>query len=278
MAETSNIFSPSSEKDITRAIVREFAADLDKYVDSDVTIIGAGPSGLVCGKELAAKGFSVLILERNNYCGGGFWLGGYFMNKLTVRAPAEKMLQEMGVPCKETSPGLFVADGPHACSKLIAAACDAGIKVLNMTCFDDLVMADSGHVTGAVINWSAVRALPRQISCVDPVGVECKVLVDASGHDAVAVSRLKELGLHEAPGCGAMSVVRSEDAVVEKTGFVYPGLVAIGMAVSTTYALPRMGPTFGSMLLSGVRAAEIISEHLAPSESTKSKQRATATA
>jgi thiamine thiazole synthase len=120
-----------------------------------------------------------------------------------------------------------------------------------------------------VINWSAVKALPRQISCVDPVAVECRVLVDASGHDAVAVTRLKELGLHEAPGCGPMAVERSEDAVVDKTGFVYPGLMVAGMAVSTTYALPRMGPTFGSMLLSGVKAAQIIAEHLGVTEPAK---------
>ena len=275
MANADNIFSPSSEKDITRAILGAFSAELDNYVESDVTIIGAGPSGLACGRALAAQGVKVLIVERNNYCGGGFWIGGYLMNKLTVRAPAHKMLDELGVPYQESSPDLFVADGPHACAKLIAAACDAGVKILNMTSFDDLVLAQDGRVNGAVINWSAVKALPRQISCVDPVAIECKILVDASGHDAVAATRLKELGMLEVSGCGPMAVVRSEDAVVQKTGFVYPGLMVIGMAVSSTYGLPRMGPTFGSMLLSGVRAAELILENL---QTAKDAQKAPATA
>lgn len=251
------LFAEVGEKEVTRAIVEEFAKQFIEYVESDVIIIGAGPSGLMMGRELARKKVKILIVERNNYLGGGFWIGGYLMNKLTVRAPAQSVLDELDIPYTLYTKGLYVADGPHACSKLIAAACDAGVKFANMSIFDDVVLREDNRVSGVVINWTPVTALPREITCVDPVALEAKIVVDATGHDACVVSKLQERGVLTKPGFGAMWVERSEDLVVEHTKEVHPGLVVCGMSVTTTFGLPRMGPTFGAMLLSGKRAAEI---------------------
>ena len=171
-------------------------------------------------------------------------------------------MDELGIPYKAVSDGLFVADGPHACSKLIASACDAGVKFANMTIFEDLVLREDGRVCGAVINWTPISALPREITCVDPVAIEAKVLLDATGHDAQVVKKLEERGLIKTKGYGAMWVERSEDLILEHTGEVHPGLIVSGMAVSTVYGLPRMGPTFGGLLLSGEVAAAIILEKL----------------
>ncbi len=256
------LFEKINEKDVTRAIVAGFAKELEEYAESDVIIAGGGPAGLMAGRTLASAGIKTLIVERNNYLGGGFWIGGYLMNKVTVRAPAQKLLDEIGVPYTEYREGLYVADGPHACSKLIAAACDAGVKILNMTRVDDVVLREGGRVAGVVINWTPISALPREITCVDPVSLESKVVIDGTGHDAEVVATLERRGIIKTKGYGAMWVERSEDAVVDHTGEVHPGLIVMGMAVSTVYGLPRMGPTFGAMLLSGKRAAEIAIEVL----------------
>jgi thiamine thiazole synthase len=255
------IFSKISEKDVTKAIVSEFADEFLEYVESDVIIVGAGPSGLIAAKKLAEKGVKVLIIESNNYLGGGFWIGGYLMNKLTVREPGQRILDEIGVPYKKVQEGLYVADGPHACSKLIGAAMDAGAKVINMTKFDDVVVRKD-KVGGVVINWTPVSALPRAITCVDPVALESKIVVDATGHDAVVVKSLEQRGLVEIAGFEGMWVEKSEDAVVENTSEVYPGVFVTGMAVATTYGSTRMGPTFGGMLLSGEKVAELIVDQL----------------
>ncbi|MEW6684647.1 MAG: sulfide-dependent adenosine diphosphate thiazole synthase [Candidatus Edwardsbacteria bacterium] len=256
------IFEKIGEKEVTRAMISEFGKMLSEHAESDCIIVGGGPSGLMAGKELASQGIKVLLVERNNYLGGGFWIGGYLMNKLTIRAPGEKVLQELKIPFSEYCKGLYVADGPHACSKLISASCEAGVRVLNMTKLDDVVIREGNRVCGAVVNWTPVSALPREITCVDPIGLEAKIVIDATGHDAVVIKKLEERGFLKTPGFGAMWVERSEDALVEHTGEAHPGVVVCGMAVSTTYGLPRMGPTFGAMLLSGKRAAEIVLQKL----------------
>ena len=258
MIEARQIFSSAGEADVTRAIVGEFATQFDAYTESDAVIVGAGPAGLMCGRQLAQTGLKVLIVEQNNYLGGGFWLGGYLMNKVTVREPAHEVLDELGVPHKTVRDGLHVADGPHACSKLIAAACDAGVKFANMTTVDDVVVRGDKRVAGVVINWSPIKALPRSITCVDPVAIESRVVVDATGHDAVVAGLVAKHGLTQIASGGPMWVERSEDAVVHHTGELHPGLVVVGMAVATVYNLPRMGPTFGGMLLSGRRGAECV--------------------
>lgn len=255
------IFHSASEADVSRAIVGEFTTQMLDTITNDVIVIGAGPSGLTAAREMAKKGLKVLVVEANNYLGGGFWIGGYLMNKLTVRAPAHTILEELNVPMKEVSPGLYVADGPHACSKLIASACEAGVKILNMTKFDDVVLR-GGKVEGTVINWTPVSALPRAITCVDPIAIEAKVVIDATGHEAWVVKSLEERGLVKIAGMGAMHVEDSEDALVEHTGEVFPGVVVTGMSVSTTFGLPRMGPTFGGMLLSGKKAADLVLDSL----------------
>jgi len=183
------------------------------------------------------------------------------MPKVTVRHPGEKLLDELGVPYKTVSEGLVVCNAPHACASLITSACDAGVRVFNMTMLEDLVVKEE-KVCGAVINWSPIASLPKAIAALDPVAIEAPIVIDATGHDASVVKKLEQRGLIQTKGEGALWIEKSEDLIVEYTGECYPGLIVTGMAVGTVYGLPRMGPTFGSMFLSGEVAAKIVLEKL----------------
>jgi hypothetical protein len=46
--------APLRERDITRQIAREYYKEFDQLIESDVIIVGAGPSGLICAHDLAA--------------------------------------------------------------------------------------------------------------------------------------------------------------------------------------------------------------------------------
>lgn len=250
------MFANISESEITRAIIREYHAQLDKAIESDVIIAGAGPAGLIAGRYLAMRGLQVTIIERNNYLGGGMWIGGYLMNKVTMRAPANTILDELEIPYKEHQPGLFVADSAFFASGLIRGACEAGVTFLNMTIVEDVVVKDQ-QLRGLVINSTPVTMLPKMITCLDPIIISGKLIIDATGHDAIICRLLTKRGLLSAKGMGPLWVEASEKSIVEKTMQAFPNLIVAGMAVSEQYGLSRMGPTFGGMLLSGQRAGEV---------------------
>jgi thiazole biosynthesis enzyme len=257
--------APLRERDITRHIAREYYKEFDQLIESDVIIVGAGPSGLICAHDLAKMGFRTLVVEQSLALGGGFWHGGYLMNKATICEPANEILEELGVPCKKIKDcaGMYMVDPPHATGALVAAAYRAGAKVLNLTRVVDLILRQNGLLEGVVVNNTTAEMAGHDIIHVDPIALESKVVVDATGHDAVVVELLHKRNLYTpVPGNGAMWVSRSEEEVMDRTGEVYPNCFVIGLAVAAVYGTPRMGPAFGSMLLSGRYGAELIKKKL----------------
>lgn len=255
-----------SEVDVSRAIIEGFTKDLLSYTQTDVIIVGSGPAGLTAGKYLAEKGVKTLIVERNIYAGGGFWQGGYLFPKTVVEAPAHSILEEIGVEFEEYKKDLYVADSFKVVARLLDACAQSGAKLLNSTYVDDLIYKD-GRVCGVVVNWFPITQMPKFITCMDPIALEAKVVIDATGHEAALATRAREI-LEREKGLiiekaasekqhGAMHVERAEKEVVDRTEEICPGLVICGMSVASIYRTPRMGPIFGGMLLSGRKAAEI---------------------
>jgi len=105
------------------------------------------------------------------------------------------------------------------------------------------------------VNWTASELSGLH---VDPLFVRARAVLDATGHGAevveVASRKVPELGIEIKGERSAYSEL-SEELVSEGAGAVAPGLYVSGMAVARVRGLPRMGPIFGAMLLSGRKAA-----------------------
>lgn len=265
--------APLREAEITRTIAQESFKTFDQIISSDILIVGSGPAGLTCAAELASSGLNVVIVEQMNHLGGGFWNGGYLMNKAAIAHPAQEILLKIGVPCKEITKEMFIVDPPHATANLIRSAYDAGVKVLNMTKVVDLIVrGEENRLEGVVVNWYPLEIMGHDAAHVDPIALESKIIVDATGHDAVTLDLLAKRNLYEAvPGNGAMWVEQSEEMVMDKTGEAYPNLFVVGLSVAAVYGIPRMGPSFGAMLLSGKKGAGLIRRKLETLSSTSSK-------
>jgi thiamine thiazole synthase len=248
-----------AESEITRAIVKYALRDLDEYSKVDVLIVGAGPSGMTAAYYLAKAGLKTLVLERRFSFGGGIGGAANHLPRIVVEYPASEILSEVGVRLYEYGDGLFVVDPAEMIAKLASRAIDAGAKFLLGVHVDDVVFRDNPpRVTGVAVIWSTVQMAGVH---TDPIFLEAKAVVDATGHDAevvaVASRKTPELGI-KLYGEKSAYVDAAEDLVVKYTGKVIDGLYVTGMAVAAVHGLPRMGPIFGSMLLSGKRVAELI--------------------
>lgn len=248
-----------SEKNITRIIVREAAKDWEEICDTDVVVVGAGPAGLTAAYYLREFGFDVVVFERRLSFGGGIGGGGMLFHKIVIEEEAKEIAEGFGMRLKEVESGLYAVDSAEFLAKLSYSAVESGAKVLLGVTVDDVVFRpDPLRISGVLVQWSAVQISGLH---VDPLMIESKAVVDATGHDAevisVAARKIPELEIFLHGEKSAYSEM-SEKLVVEKTGKVAEGLYAAGMAVSAVHGLPRMGPIFGGMLLSGRKVAEQI--------------------
>ena len=263
----------TSEIQVTKAILREFFEDfMENIIESDVVVVGAGPCGIAAATYAAEEGHKTILIERNFHAGGGMWQGGFLMPKNIIREPANILLEEWGVKLKKAEDDLYVCDSFEMVSKMLAAASSAGVKLLNSVHVEDIILKND-RVEGVVIQWFPATKMPLDMNFADPIAIKTKVVIDATGHGSVLVSRLAEQRpeIKKPVGCGSMWVDRAEQETVELTHEIYPGLIVAGMAATSTYGAPRMGPIFSGMLLGGKKAAEFAHEKI--SEITEEKVR-----
>ncbi len=253
------------EKIITQAIIDRYFQKLKENLSVDVAVVGGGPSGLVCSYFLAKNGFKVTLYERKLSIGGGMWGGGMMFNEIVVQKEGKRILDEFGIRSHPYAKGYYTADSIEAISTLCSKAVKSGVTIFNLISAEDLILREN-RVTGLVLNWTAVEMANLH---VDPLTVQSKFVVDATGHatEVVAIlQRKNEVRLFTDTGkiVGERSLwaEAAERDTMSNTREVFPGLYVAGMAANATFGSYRMGPIFGGMLLSGEKVASLITEEL----------------
>jgi len=250
---------------ISRAIIDTYRDELVDALHSDVIIVGGGPSGLVAAGYLAREGIKTTVLERKLSVGGGMWGGGIMMNQVVVQEDAKEIFEEFKINHREYEKGYYTANSVECVAALTLGAVQSGARILNLISVED-VMVKNDRLAGLVINWTAVEMTGLH---VDPVMMESKYVLDATGHDAAVAGKLvNRMGnvLYTPSGTlegeKPMWAERGEEQVVANTREAYPGLYVCGMAANATFGGQRMGPVFGGMLLSGRKVAGELLERL----------------
>lgn len=256
---------PLSERTITEAIIRRY---MEKMLDStrcDVAIVGAGPAGLVAAADLARMGWKTCLFERKPSIGGRIWGGGMMMNEIVVQPEGKEILDEFGIETRKFKSEYFTADSVETVCSLGARACKNGARIFNLISVEDIVLKEN-RARGVVINWTAVESGGYN---VDPLTIESKFIIDATGHPAEVIRVIeKKIDTRlmtpsgKLEGESSLWAEKAEQSTLENTREVFPNVYVAGMCANTTFGSYRMGPIFGGMLLSGRKAAKLISDKL----------------
>jgi len=276
-------FAPIRESQVSRAMTRRYFADLDNYAESDIVIVGAGSCGLSTAYILGKKrpDLKIAIVEAGVAPGGGAWLGGQLFSAMVMRKPADAFLNDLGIPFEDEGDFVVVKHAALFTSTLLSRVLSLpNIKLFNATTVEDLITrpaptAADPHavrIAGVVTNWTLVSMHHDDQSCMDPNTINAPLVISTTGHDgpfgAFSVKRLVSMQqLEKLGGMRGLDMRTAEDAIVKGTREIVRGLIVGGMELSGVDGANRMGPTFGAMALSGVKAAEealnVIDERLA---------------
>ena len=186
---------------------------------------------------------------------------------MVMRKPADAFLRELGIPYDDEGTHVVVKHAALFTSTLLSKVLGfPNIKLFNATAVEDLITRPAGteqkvRIAGVVTNWTLVSMHHDDQSCMDPNTINAPLVISTTGHDgpfgAFSVKRLVSMQqIDKLGGMRGLDMNTAEDAIVKRTREIVPGLIVGGMELSEVDGANRMGPTFGAMALSGVKAAE----------------------
>ena len=184
----------------------KFFPKMDKQASNyDVIVVGGGPSGATAGTLLAEKGHKVAILEKERFpryhVGESLMPFCYFsferlgvLDKIEEIGYTQKLsVQFVTMDGKKSNPFYFFQHNDHPSSytwqversefdnMLLRRAEACGAEVFEGTKVSELVRNDAGAVVGVTATSDSG----------EPLALSSKITVDATGRDALAMSKLR---------------------------------------------------------------------------------------
>lgn len=201
-------------------------------------------------------------------------MGGQLFSAMVMRKPAHLFLDELEIAYDDEGDYVVVKHAALFMSTLMSKVLQfPNVKLFNATAVEDLITRRDEttgelRIAGVVTNWTLVALNHDTQSCMDPNTINANVILSTTGHDgpfgAFSAKRMQSLrplsgsDSFELGGMRGLDMNKAEDAIVKGTREVAPGLVIAGMELAEVDGSNRMGPTFGAMALSGVKAAESV--------------------
>jgi len=181
----------NSERSIEEAQLQK---NVPMYGDYDVIVAGGGPSGCMAAIAAARNGMSVLLIEKNGFCGGmltsGLPVQGFndWMNRPIVRGTAWEFVEQLKsvggtsgelVPCNLHNPYLII-DPELTKGVLQEMLVECGVKLLYHAV---LVSVEQKHSSGSRGRFYRVYSGGKG----GMAAFDCSLLIDATGDgDAAA--------------------------------------------------------------------------------------------
>ncbi|MEM5477982.1 FAD-binding oxidoreductase [Pacificibacter sp. AS14] len=189
---------------------------LEGVVKADVCIVGAGYSGLTTALELARKGVSVVVLDREEIGFGGSGRNAGHCTPTFTHFSLPELRKHMGAPWAD---------------RLIPRQTRANDKVTEMISRYgiDCEWEQNGYVQGALFP-SHLKTLRGQMDSYNAVGARTRMLDRDEVHAVTGSSRFYGGWLHEeAGGLNALAYARGLGrAVQQEGGVIYTGTSVTG--------------------------------------------------
>ncbi|MDD5595498.1 MAG: FAD-binding protein, partial [Candidatus Omnitrophica bacterium] len=183
---------------------------LKKRTSQDAIIVGAGPAGLMAAIDLAKSDLKVLVVESNACAGGRLWLSDFLISSPVFMPQFREILDELEIPYKKGKNGLSVNAGPGFSSRLILAACDVGVKILNLAEFQDLIYLED-KIKGIVVNWKPRLSLKEGVAAEVSLSLNSQIVADTTGTNAAVYQSLRKKGVVKLEEYGQIDPAISEE-------------------------------------------------------------------